>query len=318
MLQSDPEAPAGYSMSLLGNINFDGALEAIQFVDEQNGFVLGTAGDDDHAVILKTVDGGTNWTSMEVLPAFTPISMLFLDAEIGFIPHYATDEYAHLLKTTDGGDSWDALSFPDLPGRFYDLCRDEAGNLFAILKDNFTTHRLVRSADQGETWEVIRELPEPSTDILRLYNNVLYVVTTDKKILQFDLDGNAVGETKIELTNNNTVELLVLDPDNMIAVSFYAVVKTKDGGAHWEKIYDQEAKLLNFSDPDHGIMIFNRGYCYDNPLVTSVISSTFDGGQSWQDSEDTEELITRSKGAFVLDNTRMFLLVDNLVYQISK
>ncbi|HUI28863.1 MAG TPA: YCF48-related protein [Candidatus Acidoferrales bacterium] len=91
-----------------------GTLNAIQFTDLDNGWVVGDSGK-----ILKTTDGGANWTPI-TNTGINPLSyskcLFFLNADTGWIgtndgiPEHGPDRV--ILHTTDGGSSW-TTSFRD-------------------------------------------------------------------------------------------------------------------------------------------------------------------------------------------------------------
>ncbi len=88
--------------------NTPGSYEAIQFVDANNGWVVGSSGK-----ILRTTNGGTSWT----LVTNTGISsnsacyaVFFLNANTGWIGNSSTNQ--KVLHTRDGGASWITQSVP--------------------------------------------------------------------------------------------------------------------------------------------------------------------------------------------------------------
>jgi photosystem II stability/assembly factor-like uncharacterized protein len=89
--------------------NTPGSYDAIQFVDANNGWVVGSSGK-----ILRTTNGGTSWT----LVTNTGISsnsacyaVYFLNANRGWIGN-SESNIRKVLHTMDGGASWTSQSVP--------------------------------------------------------------------------------------------------------------------------------------------------------------------------------------------------------------
>ena len=129
-------------------------LTAVHMHDERTGWAVGH-----DAVILRTDDGGENWTLVHQAPEeeLPLLDVWFRDERTGF----AIGAYGYFLVTRDGGETWTsrAISEDDFhlnalvpagehesgPRRLYIAA--EAGVAY-------------RSDDGGETW---RELPSPYT-----------------------------------------------------------------------------------------------------------------------------------------------------------
>jgi photosystem II stability/assembly factor-like uncharacterized protein len=82
--------------------SFWGGLRDIYFVDANTGFAVGDSG-----YVIKTSDGGINWTSQNLGTACGLTSIFFTDVNNGYIvggsfnPHNSI-----ILKTTDAGANW--------------------------------------------------------------------------------------------------------------------------------------------------------------------------------------------------------------------
>jgi photosystem II stability/assembly factor-like uncharacterized protein len=88
-------------------------IKDITFLDSLTGFAVTTTNTSVQAFILKTTNGGDNWTQVHtyippsINSGFTRIQ--FADNNIG----YASTNYYDLLKTTNNGLSWD--NYPYVP-----------------------------------------------------------------------------------------------------------------------------------------------------------------------------------------------------------
>ena len=88
-------------------------ITGINFFDNNNGFCCGgVRGQDSTAIILKTTDGGSNWTISlnTTAPRLNDICM----ASEQVI--YAVGDYGTVLKSEDGGTSWNEENIDGNPG----------------------------------------------------------------------------------------------------------------------------------------------------------------------------------------------------------
>lgn len=79
----------------------DVQFTAIQFVDDEHGFVVGEFGH-----VVATEDGGATWHKISQMPGeFYPYAALFLDRREGFVSGIA----GQILRTVDGGRTWNRM-----------------------------------------------------------------------------------------------------------------------------------------------------------------------------------------------------------------
>ena len=74
-----------------------GFLPAMQFVDQETGWLVGADG-----LIVKTTDGGLNWQVQASGVSAELTDVYFLDSQTGWV----TGDEGILLQTTDGGEQW--------------------------------------------------------------------------------------------------------------------------------------------------------------------------------------------------------------------
>jgi len=75
-------------------------LSSIQFTDLSTGYAAGDAG-----TVVKTINGGTDWTVLSTGTIYNLSSVCFIDANTG----YAAGKGGTILKTTNGVMDWTAL-----------------------------------------------------------------------------------------------------------------------------------------------------------------------------------------------------------------
>ena len=122
-------------------------LTSVYFIDNQTGFAVGH-----EATILKTTDGGNNWTlQYNEARGETPLmGIYFTDAQNGV----AVGGFSYYFTTTDAGDTWEQRpliedSYDDF--HLNDVFADTKGNLF--IPAEFGT--VYKSVDRGANWETL-------------------------------------------------------------------------------------------------------------------------------------------------------------------
>lgn len=122
-----------------------GTLTAVSFADARRGWAVGH-----ESLVLHTHDGGETWERLatDLPPGISLLDALFVDAARGFV----CGAYGALFVTSDGGRTW-ARREP-LAGEephLNRLARTADGTLYLAGESG----TLLRSADDGETWEIL-------------------------------------------------------------------------------------------------------------------------------------------------------------------
>jgi photosystem II stability/assembly factor-like uncharacterized protein len=136
--------------------NFDdAALRAVQFVDDNEGWVVG-----DDGVVWHTVDGGQQWELQPTGVRASLRSVHFLNPYTGWVA--GREELPHqqgsvgmLLFTTDGGVKWRRMSMNALPGLNH--VRFVSGRVGFVVGDGTDQYPtgIFRTADGGRTWHAV-------------------------------------------------------------------------------------------------------------------------------------------------------------------
>ena len=79
-------------------------MYSVYFKDSDTGWSVGGYEHylGNHGIILRTTDGGNNWTSQSPSDAGQLYSIYFIDSNTG----WTVGDYGTILKTSDGGDNW--------------------------------------------------------------------------------------------------------------------------------------------------------------------------------------------------------------------
>ncbi len=153
------------------------ALNSINFVDDNNGFVVGSRG-----LILATDDGGNHWKKIENINMETLFEINMESKSIGFV----VGLNGIILKTVDSGERWERQkSNTDKYLKSIDFYDDELG---ICVGGNGI---ILRTTDSGNTWSKIQDVTK------RPLSKVRFI---DKKNII------AIGNNGIILLSSNSGE----------------------------------------------------------------------------------------------------------------
>ncbi len=217
------------------NIGINADLNRIQFLNENVGYIGASTNFDEPGYILKTIDGGNNWSIVhESLALESLVDMVFITEEIGYVANMKNT----LQYTIDGGISWS-----EKPELFEINIRKlhfiDQLNGFIITDIG----KLYKTMDAGESYLEITTTGLYAVKSLIFLNNNLgyawdawgnYTKTTDGGLTWLD-------DPYEELMNTGMYQY-----NDIFAVSeteVYAfhdgcdIAKTLNGGVSWEIIY---------------------------------------------------------------------------------
>ena len=214
-------------------------LYGVCFLDENTGFATGW-GVSYGGVILKTVNGGANWTSTIPVSGSYIFGITFINDSTGFVAgsDAGSTFYAMILKTTDGGNSWLKSLYSDSYG-FYiiDFPTSTIGYACGYLG------AIYKTVNGGNSWY---RLPAVNYDTFRLMHfidaNTGYAVcgvnfNHPDKIYK-TINGGS-NWTLVKSFGNSMVVggICFFDADSGVIVGHNgneAILKTYDGGVNWE------------------------------------------------------------------------------------
>ncbi len=164
-------------------------INAIQFVDAQNGFAVGGNG-----TFLRTTDGGFNWESSVVPPGSSDLTALwFTSAQVGY-----TNTAGTISRTADGGASWAIQSVvPVSLARKVMMLTEDLG--YAITDDGvYKTGNAGGANAVGEQGSSLHFHLYPNPVSNRLFIRGLDRTTTDRMEVV-----NMMGEIMLVLEGNH-------------------------------------------------------------------------------------------------------------------
>lgn len=235
-----------------------GSIYGLGFADLKNGFAAGGAD-----VILRTRDGGHNWTRQQV-----PIvvrNFRFFDAKNGVAVGDG------VLHTSDGGDTWTVQKGSKNGGFFID-----PNEGWYVLN-----HDALHTTDGGSNWDP-EKLPKNAWVYSRYFTDSLngWAVGAQQDIIH-TADGGNTWKTQMGGLNSGNNNLWTFwdtqftDPLNGMAVGDDGLLfTTVDGGKHWKN-----------RESGTGTEVFGMSGTDANHVWTShlygEINWTNNGGRLW-------------------------------------
>jgi photosystem II stability/assembly factor-like uncharacterized protein len=286
----------------------------IWFIDPQVGWAVNSNGH-----ILKTTDGGDNWTRQFAVGAHLRC-VGFADAQVGWVGTLTPSR--RLFHTRNGGANWaQVTNLPaNAPARVCGLSVVNSRVAYASGTNEPTdAPRMMKTIDGGLSWTAWEMRPHASILIDTLFLDELrgWVVggkaddadpqTRDeiKPVVLFTADGGktwvnrltgqeaafpfAEWGWKIQFLNQYVgfVSLEKLDAA--------AILKTTDGGLTWARLPVNDPKG-NANLEGIGFIDEKRGWVGgwgDRNFMTGLSSGTDDGGLTWRDANEIGLFINR-------------------------
>lgn len=262
----------------------DANLNDVYFIDENTGWAVGIN------VILKTEDGGENWTVRENFP-HDIWEISFIDANTG----WAATGNGAILHTSDGGDTWTQQ------GENFNTC------LVSVDFVNNQTGWIVgcsgivlNTTDGGLTWEE-QSFAGEEYYASHFFDETSGVIIGYNGSLRTTSDGGSTWVERSPDAPGSFLGMSFIDSNTGWAGGHFmgddtgTVIKTTDGGESWTKIAGIPDIMIN----DIYFLDSNRGWAVGQRVTSgAVVYYTTDGGESWTEqvldnaSPDTNNGIT--------------------------
>lgn len=177
----------------------DNGINSIFFLDANNGFVSGGGGSNSYSRrVMKTTDGGDNWT--QVLSQISFGHIQFVNDMVGYGNRIGYLDGA-MYKTIDGGNTWSL-----------NIEVDEDINAFHFVDENngyFVGDQglIYKTNDGGTNWEEL-EIPYEWYTKVKFYSkNVGYIADEDGKLYKTE-NGGLNWEYLTQQYTINSIELI--------------------------------------------------------------------------------------------------------------
>jgi len=284
--------------------NCDSNLLDVCFVNSEIGYVSGVGG-----IVLKTVNGGTNWSAQNTGITDGLACIQFVDESHGF----ATGGFiggpqmnATLIRTTDGGGTWTKIDVaPGKCGGGSRFLNSDTG-FYAYADGLYGNSVIARTTDAGASWNVVYTgtgwisyfyFADPMHGYATV-NNGTVLKTTDGGLNWTSLNLGA------SLWGSG---IWFFDADKGIvggrSGGSAAMFSTNDGGVTWVPVTsDNMIFKIFFADNTKGFAL-----SVDESGAGKMIRST-DGGLSWADETTPKQNL---RGIFFLNSNLGYAVGDD-------
>jgi photosystem II stability/assembly factor-like uncharacterized protein len=209
-------------------------------------------------------------------------------------------------------DTWLPLNTPEGSEYAYFTNIDNVGEdlLWASCGySDYSANKLIKSSDGGKSWTDLHTFSSEIKDLEFIDANKGFIIA-EGKMYKTD-DG---GSNWVEL-NTGLIpgELDVISENIIWATSGKYIIKTMDGGSHWET---DTITTMNRSIIDLSAIDGNRAWVIleDPYSTTNVLYTTTDGGNNWSQKVYTKLLDVEMAAidtGYALFNDRLYKTTDN-------
>jgi photosystem II stability/assembly factor-like uncharacterized protein len=289
--QPSSPAPAAvvyeYAWTKLETVPYKGKQDDIFFTDVDNGYYGNGAGK-----IYRTGDGGRHWREVLSRPGTYIRTLGFVDARNGFAGNIGTDYFPGVTDTTplyethDGGDTWTptrTISGDPVKG----VCAIDVLDVPFINAGKLDRRKVIHAAG-------------------RVGGPAVLLTSTDAghSWVARDMSAQAGMILDVKFTDART-GFLCAGSDAEVERSHALILKTKDGGATWKKVYEstrayEDVWKCAFPSAEVGYATVQS---YDeSPRATQrYVAKTVDGGETWRELPLVDDAPTREFGIGFLD-----------------
>ncbi len=265
-------------------------LRGVSFTDVNTGTAVGWSPGQGkwggpHMFILRTIDGGANWTE-QASPAAWPLrDVSFTSTTTGT----AVGDDSTIIHTTDGGITWRSQSTGGIGIYATGVCFiDSSHGTVVGWPYSGGPGIVLQTSDAGMTW-ISR-----ATGTMFPLNSVSFsnsrngMIVGELGIMYRTSDS---GSTWINLSPGTRADLqavsLVNSTTGFVVTRDGTIFRTVDGGVSWNPVFGRQSSWF------HGVCVVDAMHCvavgweYQGPqgwTMNGIVVRTTDGGMSWKDN----------------------------------
>lgn len=268
-------------------------LMSVHFANETTGWAVGYT-----STILKTTDGGTNWTA-QTSPEYCDFNAVYsVDENNVFAIGWGGGGKGAIFKTTDGGANWYVHSV-DMDDQYMSIYFADSNTGWIVCSGS----KILKTTDGGITWG-----PQSiGIDDLLWFRSVFFIdqytgwIVGEAGRIFKTTDGGTNWIEQASGWSEYLHSVFFLDYNNGWAVGYNSVVlHTSDGGANWTvQSSGRPISSVYFTDTNNG---WGSG-------VNGKIFKTTNGGTDWEEQETGITSILRS--IYMYDSYTGWIVGDN-------
>ena len=231
------------------------------FIDSNTGWAVGYNG-----LIIKTIDGGTNWSAQSSGTSYRLEGVHFVDSSIGWV----VGTEGTILATTNGGDNWSVQDY-NATCSLYKTNFSDANTGWAVTGCS----TIIATTNGGSDWITQPCCENYLTDIQFIDSNTGWAV--GYSIIAKTTDGGSNWATQ-SIGSSWLKGVHFIDSSNGWVVSSQTntILATTDGGSNWttqtcDCIIPNGLEAVSFYDASTGWAVGGDGF----------IIKTTDGGDNW-------------------------------------
>ncbi len=237
-------------------------LNGIFFTNESKGYVVGDSG-----IILKTANGGSNWSAKSSGSSYNLSSIFFADESNG----WTVGANGKIYNTLDGGETWSPQT--SNTGNWL-------GSVFFYDKNNGYAvgelGKILKTTNGGTNWTTVQRVNGDNLNFISFKNSSVGWAAGQNGIIIKTTNGGANWTKKNSSTSSLISSFCFVDSNTgWAAAGNGTILKTIDGGENWIKqISPTSFNLYSiwFCDKDTGWIVGDKG----------TILKTTDAGLSWK------------------------------------
>ncbi|MCX7737215.1 MAG: YCF48-related protein [Candidatus Kapabacteria bacterium] len=241
------------------------SLFGMHFPSNDTGFVVGEKGR-----ILRTRDGGNNWSDVDVISTNTLKTVYFLDGRKGFL----AGENGLIMSTENGGITWKNLN-SGVTDKINNIKFTNFNSGFAVC-DNGT---ILKTTDSGNNWFKLNSGTNENLFCAYFLNDNIVFASGNNGVLLKTVDGGNNWQ-RIDLQRTDSLNSIYFTDSKTgyICGQNGLILKTTDGGDNWQALDTQtNLGLYSIHFPTKSIG-FAGG-------VKGLIFKTTDEGDTWTSIE---------------------------------
>ncbi len=240
----------------------------LQFLDINTGYITGQYG------ILKTTDGGNNWTNINSNSGSGYYAIHFLNSYTGYVGGHYGSSNGRILKTTNGGQNWIIQQTGLYDEGVYTVFAIDTNTV--IIGENFSGSNgdIYKSTNGGQNWVNVYFDAYKGIYCIK-FVNALTGFACGTSFLRTNDGGNTWNEIVIPFTFYK-YSLCFLNENTGYIAGVNTIAKTTNGGYNWSvQLSNPNAYLhsISFVNANTGMSVGNNG----------MILRTTNGGVNWLD-----------------------------------